>query len=134
MLQNYTISNIFTKFDGLKKEKMNTIYIEDKNHKGIDYSVEGLATGDYDNCTFDACNFANSDLSEINFTDCEFRNCDLSLVKTNHTAFKTVNFKQCKLLGLHFEDCNDFLFSVDFVGCQLNLSSFLQTFFKKNKV
>ena len=37
-----------------------------------------------------------------------------------------MHFKDCKLIGLHFENCNGFLFAVGFQGCQLNLSSFYQ--------
>jgi uncharacterized protein YjbI with pentapeptide repeats len=40
------------------------------------------------------------------------------------TAFKSVKFKDCKMLGLQFEDCNDFLFAVDFDHCLLNISNF----------
>jgi len=34
-------------------------------------------------------------------------------------------------LGLHFEDCSDFLFSVSFDNCILNLSSFYKRKLKK---
>jgi uncharacterized protein YjbI with pentapeptide repeats len=38
----------------------------------------------------------------------------------------------CKMLGMHFENCNDFLFSVFFENCQLNLSSFYKRNIRKN--
>ena len=53
------------------------------------------------------------------------------LAKIMATGFQEVKFKNCKLLGLHFENCNDFLFSVDFEGCNLNLASFYQRKIKK---
>lgn len=40
------------------------------------------------------------------------------------TSFKEVVFKNCKLLGLHFDHCNPFLLSFSFEDCQLNLASF----------
>jgi len=40
------------------------------------------------------------------------------------TSFKEVVFKNCKLLGLHFDHCNPFLLSFTFEDCQLNLASF----------
>jgi uncharacterized protein YjbI with pentapeptide repeats len=48
------------------------------------------------------------------------------LAKISNTALRTVRFKSCKLLGLHFEDCNQFLLSLGFENCVLNLSSFYQ--------
>lgn len=42
------------------------------------------------------------------------------------TAFRDCNFKDSKLLGLHFEHCNEFGLSVAFDNCLLNLSSFYQ--------
>ena len=78
---------------------MSETFVEDEEFQGIDFSEEELTIGDYENC-------------------------DFSMVKTTKTAFREVKFKGCKLLGLHFEDCNEFLFSVSFEGYQLNLSSF----------
>lgn len=49
------------------------------------------------------------------------------------TGFQEVKFKDCKRLGLHFENGNDFLFSVNFEGCNLNLASFYQRKIKKAK-
>ncbi|MBL7883075.1 MAG: pentapeptide repeat-containing protein [Bacteroidia bacterium] len=40
------------------------------------------------------------------------------------TAFKNVQFVNCKLLGLQFHICNDFLFEINIDSCILNLSSF----------
>jgi uncharacterized protein YjbI with pentapeptide repeats len=37
------------------------------------------------------------------------------------------------MLGLHFEDCSDFLFAVHFDKCILNLSSFFKQKLKKTK-
>ena len=106
-------------------------FIQDKCFKSVNFLENELIKGDYENCIFNNCIFSNSDLSEINFIDCEFNNCDLSIIKINNTAFRNVKFKDSKLLGVHFEDCNDFLFSVNFIACQLNLSSFYKRTLKK---
>jgi len=37
---------------------------------------------------------------------------------------REVRFKDCKLLGLNFNDCNTFLMDVFFENCQLSLVSF----------
>jgi fluoroquinolone resistance protein len=37
-----------------------------------------------------------------------------------------VVFKDCKLMGLRFDEIDEFLFQVSFTGCNLQLSSFYQ--------
>lgn len=81
---------------------------------------------EYENCTFNNCSFTEADLLSIVFEECVFENCDFSNAKIAHTAFKEVKFINCKLIGLHFENCNQLLLSLDFDNCQLNFSSFYQ--------
>lgn len=99
-------------------------YIEDQAFEGVDYSSTPMAMGHYEVCSFVHCNFAHSDLSGIHFTECTFRDCDLSMANIMETSFKSVTFKDCKMLGLQFEECNDFLFAVGFDHCLLNISNF----------
>jgi fluoroquinolone resistance protein len=96
-----------------------------------DFSINELPKGDYENCSFINCVFANADLSDVNFSECEFRDCDLSLCNMNNTALRTVIFNGCKLLGIMFDKCNEFLFSVEFENCNLNHSSFYKLRCKK---
>jgi uncharacterized protein YjbI with pentapeptide repeats len=86
--------------------------------------TKSIESGDYENCRFVNCVLPKCDLSGINFIECEFEHCDFSSSKLHDTAFKTVAFDSSKLVGLCFEDCNEFLFSIDFKDCNLNLSSF----------
>jgi uncharacterized protein YjbI with pentapeptide repeats len=60
------------------------------------------------------------------FTDCIFTSCNISNAKLGNTAIREIQFNDCKLLGLHFDDCNDFLFAAKFTNCNLHLSSFYQ--------
>jgi uncharacterized protein YjbI with pentapeptide repeats len=55
----------------------------------------------------------------------------MSLVKLNKTAIRDVQFKDCKLLGLHFYNANNMLFSASFDNCVLNFSSFYKMNLKK---
>ena len=112
---------------------MSQLYTEDQTFEKKDYSENFLPKGEYENCTFKNCIFSNSDLSNIKFSDCEFLNCDMTMAKIDGTAFRDAKFKDCKLLGLHFENCTDFLFSVGFENCNLNLSSFYKRSLKKTK-
>ncbi len=105
--------------------------IEDTTFEKTDFTQTVLIPGQYENCNFVQCNFAHTDLSSFHFSDCMFSDCNLSLVKVNNTAFKHVEFKQCKLLGVHFEHCNEFQFKVSFSYCLLNLSSFYKIRMKK---
>jgi uncharacterized protein YjbI with pentapeptide repeats len=103
---------------------MDKIFIEDKTFTKEDFQYKGLANSNYDNCKLIHCDFSNGDFSGLSFSECEFFGCNLSMVKLAKTAFKDVRFKNCKLLGLQFNECEDFLFSVDFDNCHLKLSSF----------
>ncbi len=99
-------------------------FVEEVTFEKEDFTIDGLERGDYEACTFINCNFANSDFSNIRFIDCEFQDCNLSAVKLGGTGFQDVRFQNCKMLGLQFDECSDFLFQVSFDNCQLNHSSF----------
>ncbi len=70
-------------------------------------------------------------MSDVVFVECNFEGCDLSNAKLKGTAFKTVRFRECKLLGLHFDDCNPFLLALSFEDCVLNFAVFYQVKLKK---
>jgi hypothetical protein len=101
-------------------------YIEDQLFEQISFREIPLTVGDYEYCRFCHCDFSNADLSNINFTDCQFSGCNMSMAKLMKTTFNDVPFKDCKLMGLHFEDCNEHLFRVRFENCNLDLTSFFQ--------
>lgn len=101
---------------------MSDSYIADQTLKG----VKSIEKGDYENCRFINCILPKYDLTGIRFVDCEFENCDLSSCTLYDTSFNDVIFRDSKLLGLRFEACNAFLFSINFSGSNLNFSSFFQ--------
>lgn len=98
--------------------------------KQINFIENPLPPGDYEKCRFENCNFSGN-LSKIIFIDCIFSDCDLSNVKLNDTAFRNAQFAQCKMLGLHFENCHPFLLEMSFNNCVLNHASFYQLKLKK---
>lgn len=110
---------------------MEEIYIHDQKFDQVDYTQIPLAKGEYEKCKFDNCNLSDCDLSEFRFIDCYFINCNLSLAKINKTVLQEIKFDGCKLVGLHFEDCNDFILSFSFNECQLNYSTFYKSKIKK---
>lgn len=109
-------------------------YFEDEKFEKENYTEIPLARGTYEGCRFQHCIFSKANLSAIHFIDCEFEDCDLSLANIKGSSFRDVQFKNCKMLGLHFEDCNDFLFSVGFDHCILNHSTFYNLSMKKSNI
>jgi uncharacterized protein YjbI with pentapeptide repeats len=108
-------------------------YQSDQEYTKQDFTKKGFQIGEYESCTFIDCNFSNIDLSACNFTDCDFKGCNMGMVKLSNTVMNNVLFVECKLLGLHFEDCNKVLLAISFKKCHLNLSCFYQLKMKKTK-
>lgn len=105
---------------------MATSYTENRRFENIDFTQQLPAKGGYENCTFVNCNFSAVDVGGLNFVDCEFTACNLSNCKMVKTGWRQVSFIQCKLLGLRFDTCNDFLFAVSFDNCKLDFASFFK--------
>lgn len=112
---------------------MSNSYYEEQVYEGINFTTEGFPRGDYEICTFINCDLSNCDLSHSKFTECEFKGCNLSMVKVIKTSLNDAKFAECKLLGINFENCDTFLFSVAFDHCTLNYSSFYKRLLKKSR-
>ena len=110
---------------------MSQAFIQDQNFDKLDYTQEPLAKGEYENSTFTNCNFEETNLNDIKFISCDFHDCNWSLAQLNGTVLREVKFRDCKMLGLQFETCNDFGLSFSFENCQLNHSTFFQMNIKK---
>src|SRR5690606_2816398 len=105
---------------------MNQPYCQDKIFSNLDYAGKESVNKEFDACTFSACDFSSADFSKSEFVDCVFESCNLSLVKLNGTGIKNITFKNCKLVGVEFHECSDFLFEVFFEQCVLDFSAFLE--------
>ncbi|HTE26717.1 pentapeptide repeat-containing protein [Flavitalea sp.] len=110
---------------------MSENYFEDDQFDSVDFTTRPFVKGEYENCRFINCNFANMDLSNVQFIECEFTGCNISMTKITGATLNTVKFKESKIIGINFENCNDFLFSVEFENCILNFSSFYKRVMKK---
>jgi fluoroquinolone resistance protein len=75
---------------------------------------------EFENCTFINCDFSDLDLSDFIFVDSNFTDCNFSLAKTANTAFRNIIFKDCKIIGLNFDQCNLFGLKLHFDGCILD--------------
>jgi len=98
--------------------------LDDTTIEKRDFTKTPFQKGEYNNCSFISCNFSQSDLSNCLFIDCTFKDCEFSLANIYNTAFQNITFTNCKLMGLHFEDCNRFLLKMNFSHTILNLASF----------
>lgn len=104
--------------------KMIKAFNQDQVFENVNFSGRSPEAADYENCTFTGCDFSDSDLADLNFMECTFDGCNLSLTKLTNTTLRETRFVRCKLLGLHFEDCNKTLMSLDFENCIIELCSF----------
>lgn len=99
------------------------IYIHQTFEKE-NYFGRKITDREFDGCIFKNCDFSNCDFSGTIFLDCEFINCNMGMMTVNKTGFKTVTFKTCKVLGIQFHECDDFLFNVRFEDSILDYCSF----------
>lgn len=102
------------------------VFQDSQEFSNMDFTEIHFPTGDYEECVFSACSFSQSKLKGSNFSECKFVDCDLSMVNLTGITLRDCKFLRCKILGVKFESCNELLFSVDFVQCQLDFSSFFK--------
>lgn len=106
-------------------------YFSDQKISGQDFTQNPLEQGEYLSCEFVNCDFSNSALSGIKFIECYFKECNLSNTQINESSFQEVHFLDCKMIGLPFDTCKTFNFSIRFDNCQLNNAIFYQVNLKK---
>lgn len=104
-----------------------------KTFDKVIWSGKRINNREFEDCVFQNCDFSSSNFSNNTFMDCEFIDCNLAMTDLTGTSLKTVNFKNCKLLGIHFCNCTDFLFNVNFQDCVLDYSSFANKKMPKTK-
>lgn len=80
---------------------------------------------EFEHCTFKQCDFSSCDFTNSRFTDCTFINCNLTMISLNNVRLADVKFTDCKLMGVVFTPCTDFMFSVKFENCILDYASFM---------
>lgn len=111
---------------------MNVQCFENQTFERIDYT-KSFTIGDYENCIFLNCNFYSTDLSNSIFRKCTFIHSDLSLVTMKDVVLDEITYRNCKLLGSRFDQCNNFLMTVNFDNCLLKLAIFHKLRLKKTR-
>jgi len=97
---------------------------ENKTFEKLVYSGKKVSGREFQSCIFQKCDFTESAFSHSKFLDCTFENCNLSMMKLPGSTLNNAVFKDCKVLGVNFSECLDFLFSVSFISCLIDYSSF----------
>jgi len=112
---------------------MSLITHDDQTFTNISYAEKRVEREEFQSCIFKQCDFSNSRFSGDKFLDCTFINCNLSLMKLPDTTLSNAIFKDCKIMGVIFSECRDFLFSVQFESCQLDYASLMNRKMPKTK-
>ena len=86
---------------------------ENQQFVNINYSGQKVAQTEFESCLFKDCNFSEADFSDSDFINCRFENCNFALTKISGSGLKEVYFTGCKLVGIDFEVCSNFLFEVN---------------------
>lgn len=110
---------------------MEKAYFESKVFDANPGESYTLKAGEYELCTFNNLDLNGTNLSGFGFINCTFNGCNLGNVTLNKTSLIDVAFTGCKMVGLHFDTCNDFLFTPRFEHCILDYSSFHKRNLKK---
>ncbi|MHC2992763.1 MCBG-like protein [Pontibacter sp. HJ8] len=105
---------------------MEALIHQDKTFDKVIYPGKAIRNREFEDCIFRNCDFSNGDFSQNRFTDCQFMGCNLAMLKLNRSTLSNVRFKECKLTGINFSECEEFLFTVRFEGCLLDYASFLK--------
>ncbi|MDR0802543.1 pentapeptide repeat-containing protein [Fluviicola sp.] len=104
---------------------------EGKTFNKVNYVSKQLINNEFSNCRFVDCDFTKANFSNIDFMDCEFEACNFSLTVMKDTGLKDIHFQDCKIVGVDFSACNDFLFSVKFTDCHVDYATFHSKRMKK---
>jgi fluoroquinolone resistance protein len=98
---------------------------DNETFEDITYAEKVIKGQEFHDCVFKKCDFSNSEFLNNKFIDCVFEGCNLSMMKLGGSTLNNAVFKQCKILGLNFSQCQDFLFTVKFEACIVDYASFM---------
>lgn len=99
-------------------------FFDSENIENQQWAEAKLNDYEYEYCTFTNCDFSKASVLSSSFVDCQFYDCNLALTNLGNTLLNGANFFNCKILGIKFNYCNDFIFDVYFEDCILDYSSF----------
>jgi len=92
--------------------------------RGLDLFEVEIKNKSFDRCKFVKCNFSKCDLSGSEFSDCIFDHCSISLSRFANCSFRTVKFKNTKLVGIDLTKCTINFFELGFTRCLIDTCNF----------
>jgi uncharacterized protein YjbI with pentapeptide repeats len=103
---------------------MSEVYIADETFTSANLPEEFPQKAIYDACVFEHINLSGAELSGFQLIDCQFISVNLAGAKLAGTGIRNTRFVDCKMTGIHFDDCHPLFFDPIFERCMLDLSSF----------
>ncbi len=104
---------------------MNEHLHQNKVFEKVTYSQKEIKNREFESCTFQQCDLSESNFIGCRFIDCTFSSCNLTMLKLNRCTMSNALFRDSKILGVNFSNCEDSLFSVRFEGCVADYASFM---------
>lgn len=92
----------------------------EQQYEAVNFSPFVLDGLSFEDCSFTSCKFENVPIRASIFTGCSFSKCSFLLTKVDDTTFNDVLFKDCRLMGVNFTTCNDFLLNFEFADSILD--------------
>lgn len=104
---------------------MEATFHEKKTFDKIVHTGREVHNKVFEECIFTQCDFSESSFAKSRFMDCFFIDCNLTMAGLRNCGMQNISFRECKLLGVNFSECEDFLFGVRFESCVLDYASFM---------
>ena len=107
-----------------ENELRNSDYHEKKIYDSVRFEDYEIADHIFEDCEFRSCLFTKTSFRGTAFISCTFTGSTLMMCDLTNTSLNEVVFKECKIAGLNFTDCNKFAFKPEFLGCVLDADMF----------
>jgi len=96
----------------------------DETFAALDVSGSSVAPRIFQSCVFTKCDLSDAGLTGSRFEDCRFHESNLSNARLTNARLASVRFERCKLVGINFTACDEFLFDASFEDCDLSFCVF----------
>jgi len=113
-------------------------YYDSQTFRGILCDSQQIENVTFHDCSFKSCSFRETTFRACKFQSCVFKKCDLSLMKVDSSTFTNTLFEDSKVIGVNWVkaswgkmEIHQLLKSIDFIGCVLNYSTFMELSLEK---
>ena len=108
-------------------------FVSEEELVSLDFSSDDVVGRQYEKCRFKSCTFQETDLRSTVFEACSFLRCSFILPKVNGLVLRNAAFKDSRLIGIPFGECNQFGFNPEFSDCLMDSCVFVDLkMIKKN--